>query len=725
MKNHLLNLLTTYLTTLATAWAAPTRTSDNIHIDQFGYRPTATKVAVIGSPVQGFNASETFAPSVGANQYELRRWKDDAVVLRGTLTPWNGGATDATSGDKAWWFDFSSIQEVGSYYVFDVGNNVGSGRFEIHPDVYNNLLRTATRVFFYNRCNAEKKAQHAGTNWADGPSFVKAGQDTECRSVRDRTNAATARDLSGGWWDAGDYNKYVTFANKPVHQLLDAYTQQPAIWTDDLNLPESNNNVPDLLDELKWELDWLLKMQNPDGSAILKMGLVANAPGASLPPSTDTRPRFYYPEKSTAAAVAIAGMLAHAALVYDNVPGLKAYAATLRQKAILSFDYYENTPTKTTATDDRTIEAGDADWDEKTQQKARITAAVYLFALTGEAKYKQLVDANFRDIPVMSWWGPYDVPWGDALLYYASLPTATASTAEAIRTRKVTEGRRLDIYRPTATTDPYRAFMPTNQYHWGSNHLRADFANIAGDIAAYKLDEADRTVYLNRAEELLHALHGLNPLNLTYLSNMGVLGAEKSISRIYHSWFADKSAWAEAGKSAKGGPPPGYLAGGPNKDYAPGEGNCILVPPCNQPPQKSYRDWNTVWPDASWKITEPAIYYQAAYIKALARFVTSANAYTLPQEVAQVILNTEETSLFRVYPNPGNGLVTVEFTAEQSSAYTFVVTDATGRMVCQLRYAGQKGQNRVALDINPAGPGTYLIRCETNGQAYTKKVQVL
>ncbi|MEZ0541446.1 glycoside hydrolase family 9 protein [Fibrella arboris] len=708
------------------ALAAPVRTADNIHIDQFGYRPSSGKVAVISSPVQGFNASQAFAPSTGVNQYELRRWQDDAIVFRGTLAVWNNGSTDATSGDKAWWFDFSSVQTPGSYYVYDAGQQTGSFRFEIHDEVYTNLLRTAVRMFFYNRCNVEKKAQFAGASWADGASFVGANQDLAARSIRDRTNAATARDLSGGWWDAGDYNKYTTFAAKPVHQLLDAYDQKPTIWTDDLNLPESGNGVPDLLDEVKWELDWLRKMQHTDGSAIIKMGLVANAPGSSLPPSTDTRPRYYYPEKSTAAAIAMAGMFAHAAIVYDKIPSQKAYAAELRRLAVLGFDWYENTPTKNTNIDDGTIEAGDADWDETEQKKARVTAAIYLYALTGEVRYRQIVDDNYRLIGVLGWWGPYETIHGDALLYYTQLAGATTSVSQTIIGRKLSDGKQLDLYRPTAQADPYRAYMPEAQYHWGSNQIRADFANINFDLVQYKVDPSGSDYYRQRAEDLLHALHGVNPLNLVYLTNMRQLGAEKSATRIYHSWFSDKTDWAEAEVSAKGGPPPGYVPGGPNKSYQPGQGTCTLTPPCNQPAQKSYRDWNAIWPDASWSVTEPGIYYQSAYVKALSRFVDTPTKYELPVTPVVVITATEpENSFFNLYPNPASSSVTVVFTAEQPGACVFTITDVLGRAINQVRHTSVAGTNRVQLPVQQLPAGMYLIRCQLGQQEVVRKISVL
>src|SRR6185503_18672356 len=97
--------------------------------------------------------------------------------------------------------------------------------------------------------------------------------------------------LSGGWHDAGDYTKYVNFTHSTLHDLLDAYAMHPQIWKDDTGIPESGNGVPDLLDEVKWELDWVLKMQLADGSVLMKVGTAGN--DGPSPPSADGAPRFY------------------------------------------------------------------------------------------------------------------------------------------------------------------------------------------------------------------------------------------------------------------------------------------------------------------------------------------------------------------------------------------------------------------------------------------------
>ena len=200
-------------------YASPGVTTSYIKIDQFGYLPDSKKVAVIVDPQTGYNAAESFMPGTGANQYQVRKWSDDAVVFAGTLTAWNGGATHAQSGDRGWWFDFSSLTTPGSYYIFDVANNVGSYRFEIGNTVYQEVLKQAVRMFFYQRLNYPKQTPYVDAKWADAACFEGTSQDRFARSRYDKTNPATARDLHGGWMDAGDYNKYTTSTLNPLCNL--------------------------------------------------------------------------------------------------------------------------------------------------------------------------------------------------------------------------------------------------------------------------------------------------------------------------------------------------------------------------------------------------------------------------------------------------------------------------------------------------------------------------
>jgi hypothetical protein len=266
--------------------AKPAKMQKYIMVDQFGYRPGDKKTAVVVDPQIGFNARERFNPG---SVYEVRRWSDDVVVYCDTLTQWNKGAVDFSSGDRGWWFDFTPVREEGEYTIFDKKRKAGSCRFRIARDLYRDVLKAAMRVFYYQRLNEPKKKPWAEEPWIDAAAFMGPGQDKEARDLYDKENPATAKDLSGGWMDAGDYNKYVTFADNPVHMLLTAYEQNPLAFTDDFNIPESGNGIPDILDEVRFELDWVKKMQQSDGGLLIKMGNIDY--NTASPPGSDRRPR--------------------------------------------------------------------------------------------------------------------------------------------------------------------------------------------------------------------------------------------------------------------------------------------------------------------------------------------------------------------------------------------------------------------------------------------------
>jgi len=195
------------------------RFDPHLLVDQFGYRPQDPKVAVIRDPKDGYDSGDTFAP--GAS-YQVRNADNDRVVFTGTPSIWKGGATEASSGDRGWWFDFSPVSAPGTYFVYDVQRNVRSATFRVGQYVYKEILKAATRMYFYQRSGFAKRKPYAGECWIDDPAYLGPHQDLEARDITDRDNASKAKDLSGGWFDAGDTNKYVTFAASAVHQLLTA-----------------------------------------------------------------------------------------------------------------------------------------------------------------------------------------------------------------------------------------------------------------------------------------------------------------------------------------------------------------------------------------------------------------------------------------------------------------------------------------------------------------------
>jgi endoglucanase len=592
------------------------RFDHHLLVDQFGYRPGDPKVAVIRDPQVGHDRADKFVPGTA---YQVRSAGDGRVMFSGAPIAWNRGSTEASSGDRGWWFDFSSVNGPGTYFIYDSQRDARSAIFRIDQRVYGNVLKAAVRMYFYQRSGYAKRQPFADSCWTDDPAYLGPNQDSQAHDVTDRTNPAKVKDLRGGWFDAGDTDKYVTFAASAVHQLLTAYGENPGVFTDDFGIPESGNGIPDVLDEVKWETDWLKRMQYDDGSAALKVGDIVYTPAA--PPSSDRNPRFYVPSCSSA-TIAAAGMFAHAASVFGGIGALAGEAADLKARAISAWSNYQRITPKQTHCDSGVVHAAIADWSEEEQNAQAVVAAVYLFAITDETAYQEYVKRHYQEMRPYhdTGWTRYKPEEGEALLFYTTLPRADAGLRRAILTDKTRDAEMGNqVYGFKANDDLYRAFLHDPQYHWGSNSPRAQYGNSNMDMVIHDLDKDNRSSYVARALGILHYFHGVNPLAMVYLSNMYRYGATQSANEIYHTWFWQGTKWSDALTSGCG-PAPGYVPGGPNANALRDGVLASLQPPTGQPPQKSYRDWNAAWPESSWAISEPAIYYQAAYVKLLSQF---------------------------------------------------------------------------------------------------------
>ena len=280
--------------------APPGQVTDRMMIDQFGYLPEMVKVAVISDPQQGFNAPSPYTPGT---TLEVRKASTNELVFSGAVTAWKSGAIHDQSGDKIWWFDFSNVTCPGSYYLYDPATDKRSYTFDIGLNVYKEVAKQAVRMFYYQRCGVAKQEPFANFKWTDTACHLRSTQDTKCRFVSAPNDASTERDLTGGWHDAGDYNKYVNFTTGTLSDLLFAYQNNPGLWTDDFGIPESGNGAPDLLDEIKVELDWLLKMQSADGSVLSKVSVTQFQ--ATSPPSADSAARYYGAASTSASLSAV------------------------------------------------------------------------------------------------------------------------------------------------------------------------------------------------------------------------------------------------------------------------------------------------------------------------------------------------------------------------------------------------------------------------------------
>lgn len=605
-----------------------------IVVDQFGYLPDAKKIAVVRDPQTGFDSAQSFSPSA---TYKLVNLANNETVLSASPTAWNNGATAPIAGDKAWWFDFSSVTTPGTYAIVDEQNNVRSPDVRIGADVYKPILKHAVRTFFYQRAGFAKVQPYAEAAWTDGASHIGAGQDKNARLYSAPNNASTERDLSGGWYDAGDYNKYTNWHADYLVVLLHAYMENPGAWTDDFNIPESGNGIPDLIDEIKWGFDWLIKMQEDNGSMLSVVGL-----SHASPPSAATGPTRYGPA-NTSATLTSAGAFALGAKVLGSLgdEALTAYANDLLTRAEAAWNWAEANPNVIFRNNDSNppynsggLAAGQQEVDVAGRADKKRVSAIYLFDATGNVSYRTFVDANVGNI---TWVDPWSESRLTAYLYYASLPDATPSVANNLKSGYASAMNGGDNWQAVRNNnDPYRAFLGGSNFTWGSNRTMSKKGTTFYNLVYFNISGTNTTEVRNAALGYINYLHGMNPLGMAYLSNMNNAGAHSSVNEFYHSWFADGSSlWDSVGESAYG-PAPGFLVGGPNPSYdwdsccpnscgsATNNNVCTsinLIPPKGQPAMKSYLDFNTSWPLNSWQITENHNDYQVAYIRLLSKFV--------------------------------------------------------------------------------------------------------
>jgi len=631
-RNYLLFCLFVFLGLASASWSAPV--SQYIKVDHFGYRPADEKIAV-------------FSSNPGAS-VEIRNTSDAVVATipgqGGSIT--SKGSDGAPSGDTIWWVNFSFFTTPGTYRIYSATVGGQSYDFEIRTDVYNAALKTALKTFYYQRCNTPKTSTYAGA-WADATACHMT--DTSTGPASGHTSYGT-KNLTGGWHDAGDYNKYVWgAASTAVLLMLRAYEENPGLFGDDLNIPESGNGTPDILDEIKWELDWMLKMQVTGGAVLYQMhvdGFASNAP-----PGADINIRYYQNPNMESGAV-FTGTLAYASRVFADA-GMTSYSATLKAAALNAWSWL--------------LTQSDSAADNIREIKVWAAAEIYRTEPTTTSA-KSYVDGFYPG----SWSGRFfNVARYDthAAVTYIQTPGATATVVNNMRANI-----RDQVNYIFSNNDLYKNGMPSWSYHWGSNTPRATYglfllkAAQLNETGSYTADDCRK-----HAQNFLHFFHGQNALNMMYLSNMGSAGGEHSSFQFYHAWFGDSASTfsrnnfmgkpssvvepdypyykgtdnhgVNDNKASTYGPAPGFVPGGPNASYS-----GTAIPPGNATYyNRYYRDWadQTVWTAVTWEITENSIGYQGPYV-ALAAYFSEPDSNPNPGPAAPTNLAASAVSATRI-----------------------------------------------------------------------------
>jgi len=542
--------------------------STSIKLDQVGYPSKAAKVAMVSAP---------------AKTFEVKRAGDNVTVFQGKLS---AGAADANSGDTVQTADFSSFQQPGRYYL-EVPAVGRSWSFSIGPDVFSRAFYLAMRAFYGQRC---------GTAVDLGPEFP--GYTHPACHLKGSFHASSGkegpRDNIGGWHDAGDYGRYVVNSGISVGTLLWAWEIfGPKLAHIKLNIPESGNGTPDLLNEVRWNLEWMLKMQDDDGGVWHKQ-TSAQFPGFVMPEDDHLVSLVIgtgsAPYKSTCATADLAAVAAIAARVYG--PFDRKFAATNLRAAREAWTWTERYPNVTFKNPPgiSTGEYGDAGCGDE-----RLWAAAELWRTSGDPVYNRYFLAHYvKYLPNLRRPDPESwrvvAPMGLWAYALATRPGADAHAVGEIRQRALAAAREtVDRTR----RNPYRVSLVAEDYVWGSNGQVGNYAVQLLVTNALSPDPA----FVETALDNLHYLLGRNTFSLSWVTQVG--------ENPYHHPHHRPSG---AGKNPE--PWPGLLSGGPN---AARQDAVLQALPPNLPPAKVYSD-----DQGSYASNEICINWQAMLVFALA-----------------------------------------------------------------------------------------------------------
>jgi endoglucanase len=285
---------------LAKKRLATSDTTMTILVDQVGYYPDGQKIALIRGNAEKFDVIDAVTGKIvfSGNPGEPGYWN--------------------LSGDTVRPVDISQVTEPGMYRICLAGTDICSPVFRIGDHVYSDITRAAVKAFYYNRSGYEITAQY-GSKWARPAGHPDTAVIVHESAASKTRPAGTVISSPGGWYDAGDYNKYVVNSSITGYTLLLFYQLYPEYCRSlDINIPESGNDIPDIIDELLYNFRWYLTMQDPEDGGVYHKLTTKNFDGFEMPDS-DLQPR-YVVQKSTAATLDFAALTAMFYRVFANDP---------------------------------------------------------------------------------------------------------------------------------------------------------------------------------------------------------------------------------------------------------------------------------------------------------------------------------------------------------------------------------------------------------------------
>lgn len=523
---------------------------NKIKVNQVGYPVGMKKTACVSGR--------------GKGSFKLVNADTGKAVLKGTLS---SAKKDDLSGEWVRCADFSAADVCGRYFL-----RCGlqrSPEFVISEKPYDDCLAVLLKAFWYQRCGTVLDDKHG--------SFTHA----RCHSEKSRLYAKPDReyDMVGGWHDAGDYGRYAVTGAAALGHLLYAFKLFPSAFTREINLPESGNGVPDILNECRFELEWLMKMQDSKDGGVYHKVTTELFCGFILP-EHDIADTLVF-DKSVNATAHTAAAFALAAGVWREYDG--GFSDTLEKRAELAYAYavkHENEPG---FINPGRVNSGSYTDDDSSDDI--FWAAAELYSLTGKSEYHNKIRQLYgiADTTGFRW---NKIGGMGSLAYIFTSRSRDDIVFSALRSSFLRDAEPLCMRALSGTG----AAVSPEALVWGSNLAVAE--------CGLKLIAADylspREEYRLAALEQLSYLFGKNPMGLSYVTAVGT----DSVCSPHHRFSSADN---------KTEPVPGLVVGGPDSRRT--DEYVRWNVPEGTPPAKCYID-----DEASYSTNEVGICYNSAAI---------------------------------------------------------------------------------------------------------------
>lgn len=544
--------------------------AESIRVNQLGYYPSQEKVAVVDSALV-----EQFTIADAASGKEVLKGKGKSTAV----SEWSG-KTRTT-------LDFSEIVTPGKYLLEVNGTSVP---FEVKDKVLAPLADAALKAFYYQRTGMPIEEQYAG-KWNRPAGHPDNNVMVHPNAVSAQRPAGTVLSSPKGWYDAGDYNKYIVNSAYSIGLMQSIYQLFPDYFDrQSVNIPESGNATPDLLDEMYYNLDWMLTMQDPSDGGVYHKLTTPSFEGFIKP--TDCKQQRYVVKKSVTATLDFAAAMAQASRLFapyeKDYPGFSKRAIAAAEKAYLWAEknpeaYYEQDELNKEYQPAVTTGAyGDNHADDEF-----FWAATELYLTTGKASYREVATKKVPEAFHTPGW-----PSVSALGVFAWLqPGRELNDADRAFAGLLKE--KLLAYSQAAISG-----ADTSSFHSPYGNKAKDFfwgciaegcAN-QGISLIYAYLQTGNKEYLTNAYRNSDYMLGRNATGYCYITGFGT----KSPMHPHHRLAASDDIEE---------PIPGFLVGGPN----PGQQDKVVY--ASNYPDESYSDT-----EPSYASNEIAINWNAALV---------------------------------------------------------------------------------------------------------------